>query len=105
MKPLLRCLYFAAVRYARCCSHYDDFGNRHKLLVDRLLSQGYEVKRLRNLFKKFYGRYPDLIKKYERSIKDMIAVSFPDQFLYSGTIGFESFLILNFSLGMSLFIN
>ena len=68
------------IRYARCCSNYDDFGNRHKLLVDRLLSQDYEVKRLRNLFKKFYGRYPDLIKKYERSIKDMIADSFPDQF-------------------------
>ena len=28
------------IRYARCCSYYD-FGYRHKLLVDRLLSQGY----------------------------------------------------------------
>ena len=35
------------IRYARCCSYYD-FGCRHKLLVDRLLSQGYEMKRLRN---------------------------------------------------------
>ena len=52
------------IRYARCCSYYDDFGYRHKLLVDRLLSQGYEVKRLRNSFKKFHGRYPDLIGKY-----------------------------------------
>ena len=57
---------------------YDDFGYRHKLLVDRLLSQGYEVKRLRNSFKKFYGRYPDLIGKYQRSVKDMVADSFPD---------------------------
>ena len=24
------------IRYARCCSYYDDFGYRHKLLVDRL---------------------------------------------------------------------
>ena len=38
------------IRYARCCSYYDDFGYRHKLLVDRLLSQGYEVKRLKNSF-------------------------------------------------------
>ena len=68
------------IRYARCCSYYDDFGYRHKLLVDRLLSQGYEVKRLRNSFKKFYGRYPDLIGKYQRSVKDMVADSFPDQF-------------------------
>ena len=65
-------------RNARCCSHYDDFGYRHKLLVDRLLSWGYGVKRMRNSLKKFYGRYPDLIRKYERSVKDMMADSFPD---------------------------
>ena len=28
------------IRYAWCCSHYDDFRYRHKCLVDRLLSQG-----------------------------------------------------------------
>ena len=28
------------IRYARCCSHYDDFRYHHKCLVDRLLSQG-----------------------------------------------------------------
>ena len=82
------------IRYARCCSYYDDFGYRHKLLVDRLLSQGYEVKHLRNSFKKFYGRYPDLIGKYQRSVKNMVADSFPDLISYSGTIGFESFFIL-----------
>ena len=53
------------IRYARCCSYYDDFGYRYKRLVDRLLSQGYEVKRLRNSFKKFYGRYPDLSARSE----------------------------------------
>ena len=55
------------MRYARCCSYYDDFGYCYKLLVDRLLSQGYDVKHLRNSFKKFYGRYPNLIRKYQRS--------------------------------------
>ena len=66
------------IRYARCCSYYDDFGYHHKLLVDRLLSQADEVKHLRNSFKKLYGRYPDLIGKYQRSVKDMVADSFPD---------------------------
>ena len=66
------------IRYARCCSYYDDFRYHHKRLVDRLLSQGYEVKQLRNSFTKFYGRYPDLIRKYQRSVKDMMADSFPD---------------------------
>ena len=68
------------IRYTRCCSYYDDFRYRQKLLVDRLLSQGYKVKRLRNSFKKFYGRYPDLIGKYQKSVKDMVADSFPDLF-------------------------
>ena len=66
------------IKYERRCSYYDDFGYRHKLLADRLLSQGYEVKRLRNSFKKFYGRYPDPIRKYQRSVKDMMADSFSD---------------------------
>ena len=26
------------MRYARCCSYYDDFGHHHKLLVDILYS-------------------------------------------------------------------
>ena len=48
------------------------------LLMKVFFYQGYEVKRLRNSFKKFYGRYPDLIGKYHRSVKDMVADSFPD---------------------------
>ena len=66
------------IRYARCCSYHDDFGYRHKPFIDRLLSQGYEVKCPRNSFKKFCGRYPDLIGKYQRSVKDVMADSFPD---------------------------
>ena len=84
---------------------YDDFGYRHKLLVDRLLSQGYEVKRLKNLFKKFYGRYSDLIRKYQRSVKDMVADSFPDKLHAVVQLVLSPFLILILSLGLSLFIN
>ena len=65
------------IRYARCCSHYDDFRYHHKCLVDRLLSQGYIALRLEKPFKKFYGRYQDLIKKYQRSVNIMVNDSFP----------------------------
>ena len=65
------------IRYARCCSHYDDFRYRHKCLVDRLLSQGYIALRLDKSFKKFYGRYQDLIEKYQRSVNVMVNYSFP----------------------------
>ena len=65
------------IRYARCCSHYDDFRYRHKCLVDRLLSQGYMALRLEKSFKKFYGRYQDRIEKYQRSVNVMVNDSFP----------------------------
>ena len=55
------------IRYARCCSHYEDFRYLNNCLVDRLLSQGYRALRLDKFFKKFYGRYQDLIGKYQRS--------------------------------------
>ena len=38
------------IRYARRCSYYDDFS--YKMLVERLVSQGYRYERLRNSFKK-----------------------------------------------------
>ena len=71
------------IRYARCCSHYDDFRYRHKCLVGRLLSQGYKALRLEKSFKKFYGRYQDLIEKYRRSVNAMVSDSFPGQFLFN----------------------
>ena len=71
------------IRYARCCSHYDDFRYRHKCLVDRLLSQGYKALRLEKSFKKFYGRYQDLIEKYRRSVNAMVSDSFPGQCLFN----------------------
>ena len=38
--------------------------------------QGYKIKFLRNSFKKFYGKYADLMRKYQKSVKDMINDSF-----------------------------
>ena len=54
------------------------------------------MKRLRNSFKKFYGRYPDLIGKYQRSVKDMMDDSFPQSVSCSGTIDFQSFFFSRF---------
>ena len=33
--------------------------------------------RLEKSFKKFYGRYQDIIEKYQRSVKEMVNDSFP----------------------------
>ena len=64
------------IRYGRCCSHYEDFRYCNKCLVDRLLSQGYRALSLEKSFKKFYGRYQDLIQKYQRSVNVMVNDSF-----------------------------
>ena len=41
------------------------------------------IRRLEKSFKKFYGRYQDLIEKYRRSVNAMVSDSFPGQFLFN----------------------
>ena len=65
------------VRCAQCCSHYEYFRYHHKFLDDRLLSQSYIALRLEKSFKNFYGRYQDLIEKYDMSVKVIVNDSFP----------------------------
>ena len=43
------------VRYARACSSCEDFIARTKLLITRLIDQGYSSSKLKCMFKKFYG--------------------------------------------------
>ena len=64
------------IRYARCSMYDDDFGYRHKLLANILLSLVYKVNWLRNSFQKFYGQYPDLNANYQRSVTGMANDSF-----------------------------
>ena len=53
------------IRQSRACSSYECFILRARRLSSKLLKQGYVVERLKSSFRKFYGRYWDLIKKYE----------------------------------------
>ena len=41
------------------------------------------IRRLEKSFKKFYGRYQDLIEKYQRSVNAMVSDSFPGQFPFN----------------------
>ena len=87
------------IRYARYCSHYDDFRYHHKCLVDRLLSQGHIAWRLEKSFKKFYGRCQYLIEKYQKSVNRMVSDSFPGQFLTCGRNLVFFVIDIDFSLG------
>ena len=73
---------YVIIQKYRTLSYFDNggvimsFGHRHKLLEDRLLSQGYTVNCLRNSFQKCYGKYSDLVAKYQKSVRDMLNDSF-----------------------------
>ena len=60
------------IRYARACSSYECFILRARRLSSKLLKQGYLVERLKSSFRKFYGRYGDLIEQYEVTLSRML---------------------------------
>ena len=60
------------IRYSRACSSYDFFILRARRLSSKLLKQGYLAERLKSSFRKFYGRYGDLIQQYEVSLSRML---------------------------------
>ena len=60
------------IRYARACSSYECFILRARRLSNKLLKQGYLVERLKSSFRKFYGRYGDLIEQYGVTLSRML---------------------------------
>ena len=60
------------IRYIRACTTYKDFLDRATLLTTKLLKQGYLTSRLKNTFKKFYGRHVDHIGSYDMSMSTII---------------------------------
>ena len=60
------------IRYSRACSSCECFILRARRLSSKLLKQGYLAERLKSSFRKFYGRYGDLIQQYEVSLSRML---------------------------------
>ena len=69
------------IRYARACTSYRDFAERHSLLSRKLVNQGYTKRRLASTFKRFFGRCHDLIDKYGVSLRQMITDGIGDNCL------------------------
>ena len=57
------------IRFARVCSHVDDFNTRNKCLTAKLLKQGYCYHKLRKAFSKVYRRHYELISKFDVGLK------------------------------------
>ena len=60
------------IRFARVCSHVDDFNTRNKCLTAKLLKQGYRYHKLRKAFSKFYRRHYELILKFNVLLKSLL---------------------------------
>ena len=73
---------YGLIRYARACSSYEFFILRARRLSSKLLKQGYLVERLKSSFRKFYGRYGDLIEQYgvtlSRMLNDILTLDLSD---------------------------
>jgi hypothetical protein len=56
------------IRYAIACFAYEDFSKRGKLLTKKLMLHGCNESRLKSSFRKFCGRYNDLVCDYKLSL-------------------------------------
>ena len=59
------------IRFSRACDGYSDFLDRVRLLTGRLLNQGFSDSRLKLSLQKFYGRYHELVDRYDKSISQL----------------------------------
>jgi hypothetical protein len=60
------------IRYAKACFAYEDFSKRGRLLTNKLMLQRYNESRLKSSFRKFYGRYNDLVCDYKLPLSHML---------------------------------
>ena len=52
------------IRYARCCQHLQDFAERTKMLINKLVEQGFELHLLKKTFDSFGVNHYELLFKY-----------------------------------------
>ena len=60
------------IRFARVCSHVEDFNARNKFLTLKLLKQGYRYHKLRKAFSNFYRQHYELISKFNVGLKSLL---------------------------------
>ena len=62
------------IRFARASSYVTDFNTCNKLLIQKLLKQGYWYHKLCKTFSKFYRRYYELISKFQIGLKSRLCL-------------------------------
>ena len=60
------------IRFARVSSHVADFNARNKSSTAKLLQQGYQYHKLRNIFSRFYHPHYELVSKFSVGLKTLL---------------------------------
>ena len=60
------------IRFARVCSHVEDFNARNKCLTAHLIKQDYRYHKARKAFSKFYRRHYEVISKFNFGLKSLL---------------------------------
>ena len=74
------------IRFARVCSHVEDFNTRNKCLTAKLFKQGYRYHKLRKAFSKFYRRHYELISKFNVGLKSLLHQSLSEPEFYGDLV-------------------
>ena len=74
------------IRFARVCSHNDDFNNRNLSLTAKLLKQGYRYHKIRKAFSKFYHRHSEFIVKYIIGLKTLLKQCISEPLFYGDLV-------------------
>ena len=74
------------IRFARVCSHVDDFNICNKCLTAKLLKHGYRYHKLRKFFSKFHRRHYELISKLNVGLKSLLHQGLLEAELYGDLV-------------------
>ena len=84
------------IRFARVCSHVDDFNTRNKCLTAKLLKQGYRYHKLRKAFSKLYRRHYELISKFNVGLKSLLHQGLSETYVSKFNVGLILFYIKSY---------
>ena len=74
------------IKFARVCSHVEDFNARNRCLTAKHLKQGYRYHKLRKAFTKFYRRHYELISKFNVGLKSLLHQGLSEPEFYSDLV-------------------
>ena len=73
-------------KFARMCSHVEDFNTRNKCLTAELLKLGYRYYKLRKAFSKFYRRHHELVSKFDIGLKSLLCQGLSEPEFYGDLV-------------------